>query len=198
MGLKTLETAAVHEGRPAKRWSRRITAGWFRGCILILICSSALARSDVIQQVSGWSLERVTAPGGALEGCGASTMSSGWRVGLAHSTDGTWEMLFSRPSRPFEPDAAYGVNLIANGRSIYQGTAEVLPNGLAFLSPELPEAAVASLSRTTRLVYATGRGSKTLQLQGVAEVIDALRDCVRRHSRNTSPTDRPPRGRLSE
>jgi hypothetical protein len=198
MGLKTLEMAAGHEGRPAKGPSRTNTAGWFGVCILLLLCNPALAKSDVFQQMNGWSLERVTAPGGAFEGCGASTMSSGWRVGLAHSADGTWEMLFSRPSQPFEADAAYGVNLIANGRSIYQGTAEVLPNGLAFLSPELPEAAVSSLSRTTRLVYATGRGSKTLQLQGVAEVIDALRECVRRNSRNTSTTDRPPRGRLYE
>jgi hypothetical protein len=191
MRLRVLELSSVCRAKSIQR-VRTNAAGWFSMMILALMSSPALTKSDVIQQRNGWTIERVFGEGGGFEGCGASTMSADWRLGLAHSFDGTWEMLFSRPSRPFEAGEEYGVDLIANGRSIYRGTAEVLPNGLAFLSPELSESAIASLRRTARLVFATQRGSKTLQLQGASEVIDTLRDCVRRNSRDNSVAGRPP------
>lgn len=182
MRLRALVMSVVRRVRSEAAWPWANTAVWFSVCFFLLMCSPVQAKSDVFQQRDGWSIERVFAPSGEFQGCGASTMSSGWRLGLAHSSDGTWEMLFSRPSRPFEPGGEYGVNLFANGRLIYRGIAEVLPSGLAFLSPELSETAVASLRRTARLVYATQRGSKTFQLRSAAEIIDALRDCVRRSS----------------
>jgi hypothetical protein len=153
----------------------------------------AASRSKVFYERNGWIGEQVFAANGKLEGCGASALSSGWRITLAHSVDGTWELIFSRPARPFAPDADYGVNLLADGRPIYRGMAEVLPNGLAVLSPELSEAAVASLRGSSRLVYATALGSKELRVRGLGEVIDALRACVGGPSqgrRVTVPTGR--------
>ena len=153
----------------------------------------AQPRSNVFYERNGWIGEQVFAAKGKLEGCGASAVSSGWRITLAHSLDGTWELIFSRPARPFAPGSDYGVNLLANGRPIYRGVAEVLPNGLAVLSPELSEYAVASLRRSSRLVYATGLGSKELRVRGLGEVIDALRVCVDERiqdRRVTVPPDR--------
>ena len=148
--------------------------------LFVGVVSSGLAqpRTKVFYERNGWIGEQVFAAKGKLEGCGASAVSSGWRITLAHSLDGTWELIFSRPARPFVPGSEYGVNLIANGRPIYRGIAEVLPNGLAVLSPELSENAVASLRRSSRLVYATALGSKELRVPGLGEVIDALRACV--------------------
>lgn len=154
---------------------------------------SAEARTKVFYERNGWIGEQVFGANGKLEGCGASAMSSGWRITLAHSLDGTWELIFSRPARPFAPDSDYGVNLLADGRPIYRGVAEVLPNGLAVLDPELSEYAIGSLRRSSRLVYATGLGSKELRVRGLGEVIDALRACVDGRSQDrrvTVPPDR--------
>jgi hypothetical protein len=153
----------------------------------------AQPRSKVFYERNGWIGEQVFAANGKLEGCGASAVSLGWRITLAHSLDGTWELIFSRPARPFAPGSNYGVNLLADGRPIYRGVAEVLSNGLAVLSPELSEPAVASLRRSSRLVYATGLGSKELRVRGLGEVIDALRVCVDERiqdRRVTVPPDR--------
>ena len=70
--------------------------------LLALTSGPAGARSDVVRERGGWTIERVLAASGVFQGCGATVTSSGWRVGLAHSADGTWEMLFSRLGRPFE------------------------------------------------------------------------------------------------
>ena len=139
---------------------------------------SGEARTKVFYERNGWIGEQVFGANGKLEGCGASALSSGWRITLAHSLDGTWELIFSRPAQPFAPGSDYGVNLLADGRPIYRGVAEVLPNGLAVLDPELSEYAIGSLRRSSRLVYATGLGSKELRVRGLGDVIDALRACI--------------------
>jgi hypothetical protein len=153
--------------------------------LLALTCGSVSARSDVVRERGGWTIERVFAASGVFQGCGATVTSSGWRIGLAHSADGTWEMLFSRPRRPFEAGARYGVSLSAGRRLIYRGVAEVLPSGLAFLAPELSEGQVVSIGRAGRLEYATGRGRKTLSLSGAQDAIQALRACVVRNAPGT-------------
>ena len=153
--------------------------------LLVLTSSSVGARSDVVRERGGWTIERVFAASGVFQGCGATVTSSGWRIGLAHSADGTWELLFSRLGRPFEAGARYGVSLSTQRNEIYRGAAEVLPSGLVFLSPELSEAAVVSLGRAAWLEFATGRGRKRLRLRGTRGAIEALRGCVVRNGAGT-------------
>jgi hypothetical protein len=148
---------------------------------LVMTCRAVGARSDVVQERDGWTIERVFGTGSTFEGCGATTMSSDWRIGLAHSADGTWEVLFSRPQRPFEGGARYGVSLFTDRGLIYRGVAEVLPGGLVFLDPELSEAQVALLGRAAWLEFATRRGRKRLRLGGAQDIIEALRVCVGRN-----------------
>ena len=170
--------SVVHRVRALALNAQAVVVLSFALFFAVVSPGSAQSRAKVFYERNGWIGEQVFTAKGKLEGCGASAVSSGWRITLAHSLDGTWELIFSRPARPFAPGSEYGVNLIANGRPIYRGIAEVLPNGLAVLSPELSEYAVASLRRSSRLVYATALGSKELRVRGLGEVIDALRACV--------------------
>jgi hypothetical protein len=170
--------SAVHRVRASTRNVQTLVVMSLALFLGVVSPGSTEPRAIVFYERNGWIGEQVFAAKGKLEGCGASAESSGWRITLAHSLDGTWELIFSRPARPFAPGSDYGVNLLADGRPIYRGVAEVLPNGLAVLSPELSEYAVASLRRSSRLVYATGLGSKELRVRGLGEVIDALRACV--------------------
>lgn len=166
----------------------------FPGCVnvgvalyaTVFACASVQARPVASDERNGWTIEAVVAQDGRLAGCGASTVSAGWRLGLAHSADGSWEMIFSRLERPFVVGEEYEVTLLADSRPIFRGIAEVLPSGIASLSPELSEQAVATLGRSSRLEYATRHGSKALRLAAVGRAIDALRDCVRRNSQESS------------
>ena len=160
-----------------------LALGWLGVGLLVAAWASLPASADVLRERDGWTIEKVFAASGEFRGCGATVLSSDWRIGLAHSSDGAWEMLFSRPGRPFEAGARYGVSLVADRRVIYRGVAEVLPGGLAFLSPELSESAVLSLGRAGLIEFATRLGRKGLRLRGAAGAIDALRGCVDRHGR---------------
>jgi len=167
------------------------TTGCMALLILVLTCAVVQARSTAAYDRDGWTIEAVDKDG-RLAGCGASTVSAGWRLGIAHSADGTWEIIFSRLGRPFEVGEEYDVTLLADGRPIFRGVGEVLPNGIAHLSPELSEQAVTTLRRSSRLEYATRRGSKMLGVRGIASAIDALRQCVRRRGQQNSRA-KPPR-----
>jgi S1-C subfamily serine protease len=168
-------------------------------CFALAASSEANAGAQVQFQKNGWTVQSVHSNEGQFQGCGATAepmspsyggwRSSGWRIGILHGADLSWQVVIMRVKRPFKSGMVYNVSLAVDGATVFRGQTRVMPGGMAVLAPALSEDVVDALRRGSRLTYTTGRGSLTLSLIGSADAIDAAQMCV---ANNTQRRGREP------